>query len=83
MKRPVRIVVLCLGLLLAFVPVASFAIAANSSRDRAVPDGEILGYGEDGGMFILIAGPYGSAIVVYWIPEDTNPFEGESGFVDR
>jgi len=46
-------------------------------------DGEILGYGADGGMFILVIGPYGSPMVIYWIPDDVNPFEEESGFVDR
>ena len=67
---------------MALSPVASFAAAANTSRECPY-DGEILGYGADGGMFILVIGPYGSPMVIYWIPDDVNPFEEESGFVDR
>jgi len=81
MKRPVRIAVVLLGLLVALSPVASFAAAANTSRER--PNGDVVGYTEAGGMFIIVAGPFGSPLLVYWIPDDIDPFEEESGFVDR
>ena len=82
MKRPVQIAGLCLSFLVALSPVASFAAAANASRECPY-DGEVVGYDDDGGMFILVPGPYGSPILIYWNPGDTDPFEEESGFVDR
>ena len=84
MKRPVRIAGVLLGLLVVLSPVASFAVAANTSSEYPIPyDGEILGYDADGGMYILVVGPYGSPMVIYWNPEDVNPLDEESGFVDR
>jgi hypothetical protein len=81
MKRPVRFAGVFLTLLVVLSPVASFAAAASDSRER--PVGEVVGYTEEGGMFIVIAGPFGSPLLVYWVPDDVDPFDEESGFVDR